>query len=445
MRRFLFAIALATMAGLGVNVVPVTAQNANGLSGNVIVVDGSALSQRLAGNMAPNGAKIVTLGSAGSSNLKANFATPKASTTVEQFAASTQTSLNNRGLGLQRYFLTDLGTLGGTQSFAYALNDLGQVVGSSWISGDTTSHSFLYTNGKMTDLYPLNSQDVQTVGPTSINDLGQIASGLTVNGVYVPAILNSATGQLTLIGSLGSNNSSTFGVATSVNNLGAATGYSYVDNVNRHAFLYYNSAISDLGSFGGYSSGASVNDWGQVAGFASDATTGISHAFVDVNGVMNNLDPTAESYGRGINDLGQVVGEFVTANQTAIHGFMYSQGNLNDIGLAGSSETDALAINNWGQIVGTTFLADGQIAFLYEGGRFFDLNSMIPAGSGWELTWASGINNVGQVVGYGLVNNKYRAFLLTPAVSALQCMGEGWESFGFKNQGLCIQYVIANN
>jgi hypothetical protein len=49
----------------------------------------------------------------------------------------------------------------------------------------------------MTDLYPLNSQNVQTVGPTSINNAGQVASGVLVDGVYVPAVLDSKTGDLT--------------------------------------------------------------------------------------------------------------------------------------------------------------------------------------------------------------------------------------------------------
>ena len=439
MRRFLFAIVLSTgLAESGVNGVVVCAQS-------TIVVDGSALSQRLAGDMATSGARIVTLGSSGSSVLKANLTAPKASTTVEQFADSTDASLHNGDLGSLRYFLTDLGTLGGTQSFAYAVNDLGQVVGSSWIAGDTASHSFLYSNGKMKDLYPLNSGTVQTVGPTGINLFGQIASGLTENGVYVPAILNSATGNLTLIGSLGSNGTATFGVATSVNNLGAATGYSYVDNFNRHAFLFQGGSISDLGSFGGFSSGASINDWGQVVGSASDSPSGVAHAFLDVNGTLNDLDPATESYATSINDLGQVVGKFLTPDQTATHAFFYSQGSFSDIGLAGSSETDAMAINTLGQIVGTVFLADGQSAFLLEGGRFFDLNSLIPAGAGWNLQWAFDANNLGQIVGYGLVNHKFRAYLLTPALSPAQCFDGGWVSFGFRNTGQCVQYVVTGN
>jgi probable HAF family extracellular repeat protein len=70
-----------------------------------------------------------------------------------------------------------------------------------------------------------------------------------------------------------------------------------------------------------------------------------------------------------------------------------------------------------------------------------DLNTLIPSGSGWVLSWAFDINNHGQIVGYGLVNDKFRAFLLTPATSKEQCKNGGWKNFGFKNQGQCIQFV----
>jgi probable HAF family extracellular repeat protein len=42
------------------------------------------------------------------------------------------------------------------------------------------------------------------------------------------------------------------------------------------------------------------------------------------------------------------------------------------------------------------------------------LNKLIPAGTGWVLITAYGINNAGQIVGEGTVNGKQHGFLLTP-------------------------------
>ena len=83
-----------------------------------------------------------------------------------------------------------------------------------------------------------------------------------------------------------------------------------------------------------------------------------------------------------------------------------------------------------------------QHAFLYEAGGLVDLTASIPADSGWELAWAFDINNDGQIVGYGSVNHKFRAFVLTPAISRDQCKKGAWKEFvGFNSQGDCVQFV----
>jgi len=47
-------------------------------------------------------------------------------------------------------------------------------------------------------------------------------------------------------------------------------------------------------------------------------------------------------------------------------------------------------------------------------GQVVDLNTMIPANSGWQLTIAIAINDRGQIIGEGTFNNLPRSFLLTP-------------------------------
>ena len=46
-----------------------------------------------------------------------------------------------------------------------------------------------------------------------------------------------------------------------------------------------------------------------------------------------------------------------------------------------------------------------------------DLNTEIPYSSGWELGWAFAINDAGQIVGQGIHNGQYDAFLLTPQIA----------------------------
>ena len=48
--------------------------------------------------------------------------------------------------------MIDLGTLGGSASYATAINQDGQITGYSSLTGDSTTHAFLYSNGRMFDL-----------------------------------------------------------------------------------------------------------------------------------------------------------------------------------------------------------------------------------------------------------------------------------------------------
>jgi hypothetical protein len=70
-----------------------------------------------------------------------------------------------------------------------------------------------------------------------------------------------------------------------------------------------------------------------------------------------------------------------------------------------------LGINNLGQIVGTT---SGQAILFVPGGSVVNLNSVVTNGSDWVLKYAIGINDAGQIVGYGLHNGVQRAFRLDP-------------------------------
>jgi len=138
-----------------------------------------------------------------------------------------------------------------------------------------------------------------------------------------------------------------------------------------------------------------INDAGQIVGYATNANPAREHGFVYSDGTFTSLDlPGANpvfTYPHGINDSGQIVGSY---NQ--IHGFLYTNGVTTNIDFPGSGDTDALGINNAGQIVGIYYDPSlGMPAgFLYSHGIFKTIT--IP-GASYAIAFA--INDIGQVVG----------------------------------------------
>jgi probable HAF family extracellular repeat protein len=125
-----------------------------------------------------------------------------------------------------------------------------------------------------------------------------------------------------------------------------------------------------------------------------------------------------------INVAGVVVGVSATADPTAQHAVRWSGGVATDIGTVdGIPYSEARAVNAAGQVVGT---ADRQCtpcpaprAWIWQPGTpITALDTLLPAGSGWSLRAANGINDRGQIVGTGLHNGVPHGYLLTPTFHA---------------------------
>jgi probable HAF family extracellular repeat protein len=97
------------------------------------------------------------------------------------------------------------------------------------------------------------------------------------------------------------------------------------------------------------------------------------------------------------------------------HALVWTDGKPQDLGTLGGRSAGAADINDGGQVVGSSRLADDTShAFLYSEGRMFDLNQSIPASSGWQLISARTINDAGQIGGVGMHNGKQEAYLFEP-------------------------------
>lgn len=183
--------------------------------------------------------------------------------------------------------------------------------------------------------------------------------------------------QVINLGSLGGNSSSALGINTS----GQVVGWSTTVSGQRHAFMYSNGLMTDLGTFiGGTTSEAdAISDVGVVVGSSGINGVGpgfpeIRQGFVWQQGKMSSVGalycPCSFNvrYGtsamNGVNDSGEVVGWSETVRGSwVLHAAQWRSGALQDFGGGGGdwSVSHVFAINNAGQMAGDYAQNAGQL------------------------------------------------------------------------------------
>jgi len=196
-----------------------------------------------------------------------------------------------------------------------------------------------------------------------------------------------------------------------------------------HAFLWdRKNGIRDLGAVPGHTSmsAAAINDVGTVVGGATDFETGESLAFAwTARRGLRSLDTSlgeVNSFATAINRSGQIAGASATAIG-AIHAFFRDvDGTVLDLGAfpGGRGFSNATAMNDRGQVVGTRTDGDRADAFVWDGRR--GMQSLTPRGGASLVLSPSGINNRGEIVGAVLADGLQRAFRWTH--------GEGMQVLG---------------
>jgi probable HAF family extracellular repeat protein len=277
--------------------------------------------------------------------------------------------------------MVDLATLGGIASFPRAINDSDWVVGNYFAPPNLAGRPFLWIDGALFD----------------IPNLGGFESG-----------------------------------AYGVNNDGAIVGRSSTPPGapgDTHAFLYRDGVTIDLGTFrdGYYSAAAAINDFGHIVGEAS-TQFGETHAFrtapyqpidpdIDDLGTLGGTYSTATA----INQAGHTVGYSYTTGDLEQYAFFHTGGEMVPLPPLAGSYSVARSINNADQVVGGTSInGDAYHAFIWKDGQMEDLNELIPRDSGWELSEADGINDRGQIIGFGTdPAGNYAGFLLTPSLGGI--------------------------
>jgi probable HAF family extracellular repeat protein len=365
--------------------------------------------------------------------------------------------------GQARYNVVSLGVpLGGTTSGTAAINNLGWVAGASNLTGDATEHAELWLYGYPLDLGTLGGPNSAVlwpglnlwgaaVGISDTSDTDPLNEGWSC-GAFLPAshaghICLGFTWQwgvgMTKLPTLGGNN----GFATSVNDFGQVVGWAentvhdptcvYPQVLQFEAVVWGPSPgqIKQLPNYPGDPDGAAtgINDKGQVVGISGICQNAVgnqsaTHALLWQNGTvidLGNLGGVAWNTPMAINNQGQIVGfsdlkgDQGGANPN-FHAFLWTkERGIKDLGtLPGDAISEALGINDQGQVVGVSYGAGftNPRAFIWRDGVMTDLNTLIPSNSSLYLQVGQEINDLGEIVGDATdqSSGKNPAFLLVP-------------------------------
>jgi probable HAF family extracellular repeat protein len=309
--------------------------------------------------------------------------------------------------------MQDLGVPAGyIESFANAISRTGQVAGYVLTANGEPSAA-VWTpaigwrilskqlNPKYSIAYGINSAQ-QVVGVTEV-------SGTNVLHAF---LWTAATGMQDL-GSLGGANCQAFGI----NDSGEVVGGSLIATGASHAFLWTQSGgMQDLGTLdaGGFNPGSTafaISDKGVIAG-ASVPKDDFSEAVFWRNGHIYTLKgigppdpgqsgPSSIAYAiNNVGPIGEIAGSFSKSspNEPAFP-FLWNQttGAITIGALDGSISNTATGVNDVGQVVGYDFLSNGDpLAFIWSSAD--GLQSLGTLGGPTSI--ATAINNAGQVVGY---------------------------------------------
>jgi probable HAF family extracellular repeat protein len=296
------------------------------------------------------------------------------------------------------YEITDLGTIGGSASAAFAVNQHGVAVGGAT---DIFGNQWAVTSsGSSWSNFAIDAT------ADDVNGTGTIAGTTWVNAKAFATVWQG--GSPRFVGGADS-------YAMGINEAGQVTGMA-----NGHLFVTTpDGQLIDLGLPAGASqaAGYDINLAGQVAGYSMMGS--FFRAFTATQGggfqSLGTLGG-ANSYAMAINDAGTVAGHGQTSSGY-LHAAIWAGGGIVDLGTLGEGNSYAYGINNENHVVGYTHVRGEAHAFLYRDGFMIDLNNVIDSASGWLLTAAYGINDAGQVVGTGTFGGVEHAFRLEVAAA----------------------------
>ena len=249
------------------------------------------------------------------------------------------------------YRFTTLMYPGSSMTGSYGINDLRQVVGEYFVSGDLNPKGFTYINGKYT---PFNIPDATGTTLNGCNNAGDLVGSYSTAYVKYPLLYSSA-GKLTTIMLTGAN----WGEARSINQNGVVVGDCTIGGLY-HGFKYENGTPSLIDYTGALETRTfGINDAGAIVGIFRDQSD-VWRGFILEHGQTQILavPGAVETRPNSINNSGVIVGSYSLEIDIS-HGFIYAYEKFTTIDPPGTISPSIDKINNYNQIVGDSYINQG--------------------------------------------------------------------------------------
>ncbi len=340
-----------------------------------------------------------------------------------------------------------LPSLGGTSCQAWDINDHGQIVGTSEVTGNANAHGVLWENGTPTDLGVWGAPGEHHSHAESINNAGQIVgyNEVAASGYRDALFWDSDLTMRNLgqeMGALGNS------VGWDINDQGLVCGQAPLSAGFAKGFVWdaVNGGRTE-GTVPGYMGGSNkgVNNAGVVVGhgfFFGDPDSAML-ATPDGRGGWDEFEIGPSGFNlsiaSAINDKGEVAG-FTNAGApgpwTACIYTQEAPGFVSLGTLPRLENSESYDINEAGVVVGWAWDNELQYdprAWAYVDGTMYDLNDLLDerGESGFtQLFAATGINESNDIVGYGLTTDGALAGFLIEGFMADACVADLAEPFG---------------
>jgi probable HAF family extracellular repeat protein len=287
-----------------------------------------------------------------------------------------------------------------------AINASSQVVGSLEAGGGT--HCFFW-DGTLHDL--------GSVGPGDCHATGLSDAGLLVGTRTDPASESWQAFTCDVFAGRCADVPPPRGWSTvgfGINARGQVVGGAWDPAGRQRPFLFDGRATRLLGDDGFEGTARAINDAGVIVGEAMTGPGGETLPFRWESGVITSLGTAGGRNGeaRAISSSGVVAGTSTRRDERPVAFRNVGREGLDVLVEAPSSH--GMAVNTFGAVVGDFETGHGRHALLADGRTAYDLNDLLPAGSGWVLEAALAINDAGVIVGYGTHAGAPAAFLLAP-------------------------------